>query len=306
MKKSIILLLSLFSFLSHASIHNYKKATWNMQGSGGGNKWVTSVLNTLLNNGNPAAPDIVAIQEGGGGPGFYTLNAFGAPVFNPMTGVTQLPEPGTSQSIIPVTAQGFSFGYPEVVEFEWNIRRRGEIVATYYVYGVISDLASDGRPGRVNSYLISRQRADEVILIASRLQDTVSGVRPNFGIRLGTSYFFSNHSVSSSAAASDSAHRMSQIEQFVSVRGSQNDWVLMGDFNASPNEVYIESTNYTELSDIQASYTGETTQTSGNELDYMVFRDVQGAAIGGSIQANPFVAMLVSMYNSDHFPIRFY
>lgn len=277
-----------------------------MQGSGGGNKWATSVLNTILNNGNAAAPDIVAIQEGGGGPGYYTLDSSGFPVFNPNSGVTQLPEPGTSQSMVPVTVEGFSTGYPEVVEFEWNITRRGQVVATYYVYGAISDLTESQRPGRVNSYLISRQRADEVILIASRLQDTVTGVRPNFGIRLGTSYFFSNHSVSSSAAAIDSAHRMSQIEQFVSARGVANDWALMGDFNAPPNSVYLQAASYPELSDIEVSYTGQTTQTSGNELDYMVFREPQGAAVGGAVAATAFIAMLISMYNSDHFPIRFY
>lgn len=301
MKTLLIILVSLFSCLSNASIHDYKKVTWNMQGSGGGNKWATSVLNTLLNNGNDAAPDVVAIQEGGAGPGYFDNLG----VYRPISGVTQLPEPGTSLSPIPVTAEGFSAGYPEVMEFKWVITRRGQVVATYYVYGAISDLSSSGRPGRVNSFLISRHRADEVILIASRLQDAVPGTRPNFGIRLGTSYLFSNHSVSNASAASDSAHRMSQIEQFVSARGPQNDWVLMGDFNASPEDVTLQASNFPELSDIALAYTGDTTQTSGNELDYMVFRDVQGAG-GGNVSATVFFAMLISMYNSDHFPVRFY
>ncbi|EGR2860121.1 hypothetical protein DLH98_25160 [Vibrio parahaemolyticus] len=41
------------------------------------------------------------------------------------------------------------------------------------------------------------------------------------------------------------------------------------------------------------------------KLDYMVFRDVQGAG-GGNVSATVFFAMLISMYNSDHFPVSFY
>lgn len=268
-----------------------------MQGSGGGLKWSTNVLNTILNRGGDSSPDILAIQEGGAGPGYYRNG-----MFVPITGVSQLPEPGTSNSPVPADISGFNFGHPEIVEFRWNIRGIDE---PYYVYGVMSDLQSNGSPGRVNSYIVSRQRADEIVLRAHRFQDSVNGVRPHFGIRIGTSYFFSVHSISSNAAAADTAYRLNEIEQYVRARGARYDWAAMGDFNADPANVYLQMAAYPDLTEVETVHTGRVTQTSGGELDYMFFRDVVGAA-GGNIPSALFFAAIISMYNSDHFPVRFW
>jgi hypothetical protein len=294
-KTILILFFITFSLPSLSDIHSFKKATWNMQGSGGGSKWSNNVLNTILNRGSASAPDIVAIQEGGAGPGYYSGGSF-----FPITGVTQLPEPGSPQSSIPVDSQGYTAGDPEVVEFEWRIRG---VTDPYYVYGVISDTLQNGNPGRVNSYIVSRQRADEVVSIAHRHQDSISGVRPHFGIRIGTSYFFSVHSISSNNAAADTAYRLETIERYVSSQGPQYDWAAMGDFNADPANVALQTARYPELDDVQTIHTGDVTQMSGGELDYMFFRDVGGAT---SLQASIFFAAIISMYNSDHFPVRFW
>jgi hypothetical protein len=299
MLKHIILLIlitcSLPSFSS--DVHSFKKATWNMQGSGGGAKWSNNLLNTILNQGRSASPDIIAIQEGGAGPGHYEGNTF-----RPITGVVQQPEPGTATSPIPVDAIGYTHGEPEIVEFIWNIRSG---VAPYYIYGLISDILPNGHPGRVNSYIISRRRANEVISIAHRAQDNISGVRPHFGIRIDTSFFFSVHSISSHAAATDTAYRLDTIEQYVSSRGSQYDWAAMGDFNADPARVHIQMENYPSLSQVQTVSTGCTTQISGGELDYMFFRDVVGAS-GNSILSSYLLSAIISLYISDHFPVRFW
>lgn len=301
---SVLIVLSSFPALSN--VHDFKKMTWNMQGAG--DKWLYNIRSVLESRNRQSVPDIIAIQEGGAGPRIYRNG-----VYTPISGVQQNPGPGSPYSPIPLDVVGFVNGppRPEVVEFEWVVRGR-ETSETFYVYGVISDVQDSGtRPGRVNSYIISRQRADEVVLMEHRLQTEIVGVRPHFGIRIGTSYFFSVHSISGGAGANDTAYRLNTIENYVSGQGAQFDWAAIGDFNAEPSDAHREIVRvYPDLLDrgVDIMYSGNAThvgQYRNSELDYMFYRNSQGLPHQAAVNIL-FFAAVVAFHNSDHFPVKFF
>jgi hypothetical protein len=284
-----------------AGVHDVRKATWNMQGSGQGVKWATSVENGLR---APDAPDILAIQEGGAGPGRYAMDG-GALSFIANRGVTPIAVPGSRASASPLILEGYtSADAPAVVAYRWTIRTRTQVL-TYFVYGVHSNVLPSGGPGRVNLYLVSSQPADAVVLMAHPWRAQSPNLRPNFGIRVGSSFFFNIHSVSSAGAAADSVARVRQIEDFVTTRGGLYDWAALGDFNADPNVVETRMRQYADTANIRLSHSCQVTQRSGGELDYMVYRNnVQQPTAGPATSTSN--AFRVPIQNSDHYPVQFW
>lgn len=305
MKRFLWVLIFLFlSSSSFADIHDFQKMTWNMQGSGRGAKWATGVLQ-LINQAMAQGGDfVIAIQEGGAGPG---SNGPGGVFVPNNSGISEMPEPGTPGAT-PLTVDGPwpNGAYPRVVEFQWVLPRSGNRV---YVYGVYSDFRStSGNPaGSVNSFIVSNQPADRLVLLHHRDYTPTSNnsVRPNFGMQIGNSYFFTVHSISGQGAGEvDSSYRLEQIEEFVSRQGPVADWAAMGDFNAEPAAVVLRNSANPRLDDVQVSFTGQPTTTSGrSELDYMFYRE---SVVGAFLAAAMAVAALVPMQNSDHLPVRFW
>ena len=305
--KLALILMGAVSLNSMASIHDFNKATWNMQGRGDVNSWSASLLNMIkqANKQGNNLPTVIAVQEGGSGPGRYVNG-----VFQGGQTVIEEAEPGTSNSHTQVVRSGFpNNSSPPLTEYTWL---NGSNL--YHVYGALSDYSFiNGReiPGRVNSYLVSTRQADEVILLYSASMRTPgqNSARPNFGIRIGNSFFFSIHTSSSgnTAAGSESADRLNEIDTYVRSRGPQYDWAVMGDFNSNPDTVTANATAYRNLDNIQIRRTRSPTQRSGGVLDYMIFRESlnnPGPAIQGP--ATLFNAGLMPILDSDHIPIRFW
>lgn len=290
-----------FAWPADAGVHEFRKATWNMQGSGQGVKWATSVEHGLR---SPDAPEILAIQEGGAGPGRYAMEN-GALSFIANRGVAPIPAPGSRASASPLILAGYtSAAAPAVVAYRWTIRTRTDVL-TYFVYGVHSHVLPTGGPGRVNMYIVSSQPADAVVLMAHPSHAQRPNLRPNFGIRVGTSFFFNIHSVASANAAADSVARIRQIEEFVSNRGGLYDWAALGDFNANPSVVETRMRQHADTADIRLSYSCQVTQRSGGELDYMVYRNNAQQPTAGPATATA-DAFRVPIQNSDHYPVQFW
>ncbi|MBZ7949533.1 cytolethal distending toxin subunit B family protein [Campylobacter sp. RM9939] len=265
MKKIILFLAINISFV-FAALENYSTGTWNMQGSSASteSKWNISVRQ-LVTGDNPL--DIVAIQEAG---------------VLPATAIM------TTRQVQPV-----GVGIP-IHEYEWNLGSLSRPNIAYIYYSRV-----DVGANRVNMAIVSRIRADEVIVLPP---PTVAS-RPIIGIRIGNDAFFSIHALA--RGGNDAGAIVTAVDMHFRNMPDIN-WIIMGDFNRNPDQL-------TPLLDpdlrrrINVVYPPSFTQTSGNTIDYAVTGNSNQAAAYRPplITAVLALAGIRSFLASDHFPVNF-
>lgn len=256
---------------SLANLEQYRVATWNLQGSSAANesKWNINVRQLIT--GNDSA-DILMVQEAGSLPA--TARRTGR-IVQP-TGV----------------------GIP-IEEYLWNLgsSRRPDFVYIYYS-------RIDVGANRVNLAIVSRFRADEVFVISTG--STVLQSRPAIGIRIQNDAFFSAHALAS--GGSDAVRLVDHVYRFfIEARRTDINWMLVGDFNRSPNSLQnaLRQEPSVDNNTLIIAPT-EPTHRSGNILDYAVLHNAgQGQQQHTDISASIMFNQIRSQIVSDHFPVSF-
>lgn len=225
-----ILIALLFpAFFSQAVVHRKITGTWNMQGgtSGGtdSSKWTASVAN-IMNRGGFADRsgaahhiDVLALQEAGEPP-----RSEHAAVLQHVT--RPGPNPANNQ-----------------------VRRNTETIRNHYVY--YTEVGGNARrSSRVNSAIVTREEADEVILFPvlrllanSNISPTA---RPTLGIRIGDDFFFTVHAGSMGDGDRGNRNEAPRIVDTIESYMVNNvlptrplaTWIIMGDFNRSPSNLF--------------------------------------------------------------------
>lgn len=283
------------------NVNDFISSTWNTNGP----RW--HVVQTLMNSGL----DVLAIQEAGSI----------ASIEN------QLRSPSSS---IPICFGGVDIqedsdvntGFRESV---WTFGGQN-----FYMYYYDNRSEVPNRPGvrqgvtKQNLAIISRQRADEVIIIPNevaglpdnydtqpynRREERIRTNRPVLGIRIANSVFFNMHPEplrdtrpNSNTVRNESATLISIIENYMWENYRTHTWMVMGDFNATPDQFRPNLPAPANSSRVvNILHTGVNTRVSG-ELDYAVVGGprVYQAAI------NAIVAALITIaHTSDHEPVIF-
>lgn len=198
-KKSLFFLTCLLcSTISNARLEDFKVATWNLQGSSAANenKWNISVRQLITGIG---AVDILAVQEAG-----------------------VLP---SSAMVTERIVQPVGVGIP-INEYIWNLGTTSRPDNVFIYYSRV-----DVGANRVNLAIVSRQRADEVIVIPP---PTVVS-RPIIGIRIGNDAFFSIHALANRGVDSTAIVR-SVFDHFNQIPEQRDvNWMIVGDFNRIPS-----------------------------------------------------------------------
>ncbi|TKX31240.1 cytolethal distending toxin subunit B family protein [Campylobacter estrildidarum] len=265
MKKIILFLVFNISFVFGA-LEDYSTGTWNMQGSSASteSKWNVSVRQ-LVTGENPL--NIVAIQEAGVLPATATM---------------------TSRQVQPV-----GVGIP-IHEYEWNLGSFSRPNIVYIYYSRI-----DVGANRVNMAIVTRTRADEVIVLPP---PTVAS-RPIIGIRICNDVFLNIHALA--RGGNDAGAIVTAVDMHFRNLPDIN-WMIMGDFNRNPDQL-------TPLLDpdlrrrIRIVSPPSFTQTSGNTIDYAITGNSNQAAA----YRPPFITAVLALAGirtflaSDHFPVNF-
>lgn len=260
--KQLLLYLITCSF-AFAAIEDYKVATWNLQGSSANteSKWSVSVRQLI--SGDNAA-DILTIQEAG-----------------------SLPQSATRSDRTPTTLGDIS-----VQEFIWDLGTRSRPDRVFIYYAPV-----DTGANRVNLAIVSRTRADEVII----LPPPTAVSRPIIGIRIMQDAFFSIHALAN--GGTDSPAIVNSV--FNHFRNMPDvNWMIAGDFNRSPQSLRAELRLETRIR-ANLVFPNAATQRSGGTLDYALV-----GSTGGSVQP-PLIAAILMLANfrtqivSDHFPVNF-
>lgn len=262
MKKSVLLCFLAFTSL-FANIEDYKIATWNLQGSSANteSKWNISVRQLV--SGNNGA-DILAIQEAGS-------------------------LPSTTRSTGRIARLSDTIA---MEEFTWDLGTRSRPNSVFVYYSAV-----DTGANRVNLAIVSRQRADEIIILPP--PTTVS--RPIIGIRIGNDAFFSIHALAN--GGTDAPAIVNAV--FAHFQNEpQVNWIIAGDFNRSPESLRIDLR--LEIA-VRASIVAPNlpTQRSGGTLDYAVFGNSRGALSPNLLTALLMLANFRTQLVSDHFPVNF-
>ncbi|MDO4698090.1 MAG: cytolethal distending toxin subunit B family protein [Pasteurellaceae bacterium] len=272
MKRLYILLGGLLSAVCSANLHDFRVATWNLQGSSAANesKWNINVRQLLT--GIDAA-DILMVQEAGTLPASATR---------------------TGRMVQPA-----GVGIP-IEEYLWNLGtgRRPDLVYIYYS-------RIDVGANRVNLAIVSRRRADEVFVVTT--DSTVLLSRPAIGIRIQNDVFLSAHALAS--GGSDAGRIVEHVYRFFSESArNRYNWMLVGDFNRSPNslENFLRTQEPATSNNTLILAPTEPTHRSGNILDYAVLHNAdqgqhQTTDMSASIMFNQFRSQIAS----DHFPVSF-
>lgn len=262
MKKIWCMYLCIIS-LAFGGIDDFKTASWNLQGSSATSesKWSVSVRQLI--SGDNAA-DILALQEAGSLPqtARQTQRTFQTP-------------PG-----IPIA------------EYTWDLgsRSRPDLVFVYYS-------PVDVGANRVNLAIVSRMRADDVIVLPP--PTTVS--RPIIGIRIGTDVFFSIHALANGGR--DAPAIVNSV--FNHFRGrSDINWMILGDFNRNPESLRLELDLETRVRTAIVS-PSIATQRSGGILDYAIVGNSGSGFRDPRIRATLMLANFRTQLVSDHFPVNF-
>lgn len=248
-----------------ANLEDYSITTWNLQGSGASseNKWSVSIRQLITGEG---AADILMVQEAG------TLPATAV-----MTG--RMVQPG---------------GIP-IHEYLWNLGSASRPDNVYIYYSRI-----DVGANRVNLAIVSRQQAEEVIVIPP--PTTVS--RPIIGIRIGNDAFFTTHALANQG--SDSPAIVNAVFEYFNQHQSQRNtnWIIAGDFNRSPTR--LQSTLEPGIQrHIEILAPTAPTQQSGGTLDYAVVGN-SGTFSGTALLASLLFGQVRSQLLSDHRPVGFF
>ncbi|MCB5304167.1 cytolethal distending toxin subunit B family protein [Yersinia bercovieri] len=300
---------SLQFLAAHGDVTDYKLASWNMQGAqsgyGSNSKWVTGVAGML----NINEIDIVALQETGAAPPSAIVLPISAgqhpeivrrvPRANVKTLITSLAG-GSTTKINPGSG---GVNSKMVKEFILNLGSSTR-PRDFYIYQF-----DNGRPdaaSRINLALVSRVRADEVLIIPPMAIG--DNTRPTLGIRIGDDYFFSIHA---RAARNNEAPQIIQfIGNYMTSTVQPNrpaaTWVVMGDYNRSSDELedYLEQLKPKLTHPYQIASPNRATHQSSGTIDYAVIgRLNQGGAVGGMMTV-PLIAALLT-YASDHMAVQY-
>ncbi|CAB3775433.1 Putative cytolethal distending toxin nuclease subunit CdtB [Bacteriophage APSE-7] len=285
------------------NINNFHTASWNSNGP----RWF--VVQTLMDLGL----DVLAIQEAGS---LNTIND----------------ELSSLRTSIPICYSGLDIGQSfasdlGVNEYIWT-RSGGESFYIYY-YNADRNNPETAESSRTRSKqsmaIISRQRADEIIIFPnhiaglpdnydtqpeSRRENRISINRPVLGIRIDNSVFFTMHPEprrdtrpNSNIVRNESAMLISFIESYMNSYHPTRTWMVMSDFNATPEQLGNNLPTAGNGRFIDILNTGVNTRVSG-ELDYAV---VGGPSVNQAA-INAIVASLLAMTvanPSDHKPVRF-
>lgn len=261
MKKIFILAIALN--LAFANVDDYKIATWNLQGSSAASnesKWNVSVRQ-IVTGANAA--DILAVQEAGSLP------------------TTAMPTGRRER-----TASGL-----EVTEYEWQL---GSVSRPQNVFIYFSQ--TDIGANRVNLAIVSRTRADEIII----LPPPTAVSRPIIGIRIANDAFMNIHALASGGG--DSAALINSVADRFRAH-PEITWMVMGDFNANPERVQLNLSLQTRAR-LEFLAPPSSTQRSGGVLDWAVVGSQRGR-VGTALAAVLMLANLRTHIVSDHFPVNF-
>lgn len=263
-----ILCLLFFSVgVAFGGLENYNVGTWNLQGSSASteSKWNVSVRQ-LITGDNPV--DVLMVQEAGVLPHTATM---------------------TERAVQPV-----GVGIP-IHEYLWNLGTRSRPSSAYIYYSRV-----DVGANRVNLAIVSRQRADEVIVIPP--PTTLS--RPIIGIRIGNDAFFSIHALAS--GGNDAGAIVQAIHEHFRNRPGIN-WMIAGDFNREPNDL-LRILDASVRANVNVVAPDTFTQTGGRRvLDYALTGNSNTTVV---YTPPPLAAVLMfgnvrSHLASDHFPVNF-
>lgn len=259
-----------FTTPARANLEDFKVATWNLQGSSAANenKWNVSVRQLITGNG---AADILAVQEAG-----------------------VLPQ---SAMITERMVQPATVGIP-IHEYTWNLGTSSRPNTVFIYYSRV-----DVGANRVNLAIVSRMRADEVIVIPP---PTVVS-RPIIGIRIGNDAFFSAHALANRGL--DSTAIVRAVFDYFNNRPEQRNinWMIMGDFNRSPAQLQssLDSSEPGVARHIDIIAPTTPTQQSGGTLDYAVVGN--SLSFGGTaLIASILFGQIKSQLLSDHRPVGFF
>lgn len=261
--KKLILLCVLLSAQLFGGIDDYKVASWNLQGSSAASEGKWSVSVRQLISGDNAA-DILAVQEAG-----------------------TLPQTATQTSrVIPAPA-----GIP-IAEYRWDLGTRSRPEQAFIYYSPV-----DAGANRVNIAIVSRQQADEVIV----LPPPTSVSRPIIGIRLGNEVFFSIHALANGGR--DAPAIVNTVFEHFRTR-PEITWMILGDFNRNPASLRPELDLETR---VRTTFIAPNvpTQRSGGILDYAIVGNSTGSLRPSLLTAVLFLAGLRTQLASDHFPVNF-
>ncbi|TDJ80908.1 cytolethal distending toxin subunit B family protein [Campylobacter volucris] len=260
------ILLILFSFVyAFAGFENYNIGTWNLQGSSAAtteSKWTISIRQ-LITGENPL--DILMVQEAG------TL---------PSTAV-----------MTPRQVQPVGVGIP-IHEYTWNLGTLSRPNNVFIYYSRI-----DVGANRVNFAIVSRQMADEVIVLPS---PTLAS-RPIVGIRIGSEAFFNIHALS--PGGNDAGAIVTAVDAHFRSMPNVN-WMVAGDFNREPLDT-LRLLDRDLLRRVSVFYPPSFTQTTSR-------RTIDYAIVGNANMQTPPLLSAVLMFAalrtflaSDHYPVNF-
>ncbi len=176
---------------------------------------------------------------------------------------------------------------PYGMRFEQDHDHNGYTVREYtwgewHVYW-LSPTGTDG--GRVNQAFVTRHEAHEVLVVLP----AQPGARPALGVRFDNDVYYNIHAQASGTR--NEAPRLVENIRNQAV-GRNYAWTVMGDFNRDPNESMHDTAR-----DLGAYvyHSGEATQQSGGELDYMI----------SSRQMGNYRGVRQGGMGSDHYPVYF-
>jgi hypothetical protein len=292
--------------------------SWNMQGAGSGtdSKWTTQVGRLAR-----SAP-IVALQEAGpsfprppAGTQIEAFDDFGNNIINglrPNTPVTTLALANhglnsevdrlpVADAVDPSTGR---HGLGDIVTHTQWANGRGDNRVLRDVYFLHTDAnrvdnnnnQTRYTQGRVNLAFVTDRAADAVAAIPNPF----GGVsRATLGLLFGDTWYFNLHAFSGNNGGVDAPGLLREIQSFVNGRGLNETWVAMGDYNRTPANMQAGLPEGARIYN-----TGQTTQQSGNELDYFI----NSSAVDG-VQVNRLQDPTLPPgnpnrpFNSDHSPV---
>lgn len=270
-KSSVFIVIYLMSTPVISAVNDRVTASWNMQGSSntGENKWQQNVRSIMNSHQNI---EVLALQESG--------------------------EPPSSAMLLPardaVPIENYDGVVEPVSQYTWEIgtstRRK-----TLYIFHL--------RVGnRVNLSIVTTERPDEIILLSNtRPRDIIA--RPTMGVRFNRDIYYTLHSLAraSNEAPETIAYIYGCYEGMQN--GNQYQWMVMGDFNRSPESLMNDLTS-TLPSGVTIVSQNSPTQISGGNLDYAIIGQV-GSTYSFAATAWIFIASLLGQHASDHTPILF-
>ncbi|CAB3623637.1 endonuclease/exonuclease/phosphatase family protein [Candidatus Williamhamiltonella defendens] len=296
------------------NIDNFQSATWNSDGA----RW--DIVYALMNMGL----DIFAIQEAG------SLGNISGQLQN----LAAAPLPICFRGII--LAQDTYIG---VSEYIWNVS--GQTFYLYYYDNPVEDPDESGTStSKQNMAIISRHRADEVIIIPKEVrglsssynddpqvvnnisntkkksrEDRIYVNRPVLGIRINNSVFFSIHP-EPTRDRNEAGMLISSIQDYMQEYHQGRTWMVMGDFNRLPERLDAEinrvsppdNTFRETVSSGRITHPARRAGQTGAELDYAVIGGPSNLSDDIHIQA----VLLLSFFQqnridnpSDHIPVKF-